>query len=230
MKILQTADWHIGDFKGPVRDGKNMRFEDTARCLEALCRKAEEVKPELAVISGDIFHQEQVGPVRYGKEVLLAAKTVADLAGNCRYVIAMRGTPNHDGASQWDVLTEIMAPYKNVKVVITPEVIKTDVAQVVCVPGFNKQDFRAKFPGLSADEEDRVWSKNISDIVIGLKGLCDQDKPVFLMSHYTVPGASAEGSQVACFADFEPCIPKEALASANYDGVFLGHLHRPQRI
>ena len=230
IRILHTADWHIGDFKGPVRDGKNMRFEDTARCLEALCRKAEEVKPELAVISGDIFHQEQVGPVRYGKEVLLAAKTVADLAGNCRYVIAMRGTPNHDGASQWDVLTEIMAPYKNVKVVITPEVIKTDVAQVVCVPGFNKQDFRAKFPGLSADEEDRVWSKNISDIVIGLKGLCDQDKPVFLMSHYTVPGASAEGSQVACFADFEPCIPKEALASANYDGVFLGHLHRPQRI
>ena len=26
MKILHTADWHIGQFKGPVVDGVNLRF------------------------------------------------------------------------------------------------------------------------------------------------------------------------------------------------------------
>lgn len=25
MKILHTADWHIGQFKGPVVDGVNLR-------------------------------------------------------------------------------------------------------------------------------------------------------------------------------------------------------------
>lgn len=34
MKILHTADWHIGQFKGPVVDGVNLRLQDTVKCLE----------------------------------------------------------------------------------------------------------------------------------------------------------------------------------------------------
>lgn len=34
MKILHTADWHIGQFKGPVVDGVNLRSQDTVKCLE----------------------------------------------------------------------------------------------------------------------------------------------------------------------------------------------------
>lgn len=28
MKILHTADWHIGQFKGPIVDGVNLRSQD----------------------------------------------------------------------------------------------------------------------------------------------------------------------------------------------------------
>lgn len=28
MKVLHTADWHIGQFKGPVVDGVNLRSQD----------------------------------------------------------------------------------------------------------------------------------------------------------------------------------------------------------
>lgn len=31
MKILHTADWHIGQFKGPVVDGVNLRSQDKER-------------------------------------------------------------------------------------------------------------------------------------------------------------------------------------------------------
>lgn len=34
MKILHTADWHIGQFKGPIEDGVNLRSLDTIKCLE----------------------------------------------------------------------------------------------------------------------------------------------------------------------------------------------------
>ena len=30
MKILHTADWHIGQFKGPVVDGVNLRSQDSS--------------------------------------------------------------------------------------------------------------------------------------------------------------------------------------------------------
>ena len=42
MKILHTADWHIGSFKGPEKDGVNLRGEDTMNCLRELVRVAQE--------------------------------------------------------------------------------------------------------------------------------------------------------------------------------------------
>ena len=34
MKILHTADIHLGDLTGPVRDGKNARRQDTIDCMK----------------------------------------------------------------------------------------------------------------------------------------------------------------------------------------------------
>ena len=68
MKILHTADWHIGQFKGPVVDGVNLRSQDTVKCLEYMVQVAIEEKPDIVCVSGDIFHQEQVGPVRYQRQ------------------------------------------------------------------------------------------------------------------------------------------------------------------
>lgn len=41
MKILHTADWHIGSFKGPEKEGVNLRSEDTMKCLRSLVETAE---------------------------------------------------------------------------------------------------------------------------------------------------------------------------------------------
>ena len=97
MKILHTADWHIGQFKGPVVDGVNLRSQDTVKCLEYMVQVAIEEKPDIVCVSGDIFHQEQVGPVRYSDEMITATNIITSLAHFSKYVIVMRGTPNHDG-------------------------------------------------------------------------------------------------------------------------------------
>ena len=72
IKILGTADWHIGDFKGPVIDGMNLRSQDTINCLGYMVDIAKKERPEIVCVSGDIFHQEQIGPVRYSKEIIAA--------------------------------------------------------------------------------------------------------------------------------------------------------------
>ena len=46
MKILHTADWHIGNFRSPIKDGVNLRAEDTKRCLGELVRVAGEELPD----------------------------------------------------------------------------------------------------------------------------------------------------------------------------------------
>lgn len=182
MKILHTADWHIGQFKGPVVDGVNLRSQDTVKCLEYMVQVAIEEKPDIVCVSGDIFHQEQVGPVRYSDEMITATNIITSLAHFSKYVIVMRGTPNHDGAAQFRVLERMLLNIRNVDVVTEPGVIKTPWADIACLPGFDKQEFRAKFPGLSADEENLAWTKYISDMVFALRAECE--KTPILMAHY----------------------------------------------
>lgn len=172
MKILHTADWHIGQFKGPVEDGVNLRSLDTIKCLEYMVKVAEEEKPDMVCISGDIFHQEQIGPVRYSDEMVTATRIIEELAECSKFVVVMRGTPNHDGTGQFRVLEKMLSKNKKVAVVTTPQVISTPIADVACIPGFDKQEFRAKFPGLSAEEENLTWTKYISDMVMGLRAQC----------------------------------------------------------
>lgn len=230
FKVLSTADWHIGDFKGPVVNGMNLRAQDTNKCLEYMVEEARKNHPDLVCISGDVFHQEQIGPVRYSRELIVAAHVIKDLAKIAKYVVVMRGTVNHDGHGQFKVLEELLETVKNVSVVTTPQIISTPLADIACIPGFDKQEFRAKFPGLSTEDENLTWTKYISELVLSLKAGCRSDVPSILMAHYTVPGCNMESGQTAFFTNFEPVIPRETLQAAEYDGVFLGHIHRPQKV
>lgn len=129
MKILHTADWHIGQFKGPVVDGVNLRSQDTVKCLEYMVDVAIKERPDIVCISGDIFHQEQIGPVRYSDEMIHATNIITSLAHFAGYVIVMRGTPNHDGSGQFRVLKRMLLNVNNVCVVTEPFVIKTKYAE-----------------------------------------------------------------------------------------------------
>lgn len=228
MKILHTADWHIGQFKGPVVDGVNLRSQDTVNCLNYMIKVAEEEKPDIVCVSGDVFHQEQIGPVRYSDEMIVATDTITKLAGVAKAVIVMRGTPNHDGGGQFRVLSKMFANTGNVHIVTSPTVLRTPYADIACIPGFDKQEFRSRFPGLPADEENEAWTRYISSMVMGLRAEC-HNTPI-LMAHYTVPGCNMESGQTSFFTNFEPVIPREALEAAGYEAVLLGHIHRPQQI
>ena len=97
----------------------------TVKCLEYMVQVAIEEKPDIVCVSGDIFHQEQVGPVRYSDEMITATNIITSLAHFSKYVIVMRGTPNHDGAAQFRVLERMLLNIRNVDVVTEPGVIKT---------------------------------------------------------------------------------------------------------
>lgn len=47
MKILHTADWHLGTFRSPVKDGVNLRTEDTKRCLNEMIQSGRRRKTGL---------------------------------------------------------------------------------------------------------------------------------------------------------------------------------------
>ena len=230
MKIMHTADWHIGSFKGPEKNGANLRLQDTIKCLEEMVRVAEKECPELVLVAGDIFHQAEIWQGRSHKELHIARSIIKKLSEAADEVIVMRGTPNHDAAEIFMSLEDTFERFPNVRIVTQPQVIQTVYADIAVVPGFDRGQFRAKCPGLSKEEENAVFSEELRNIIVGMRTLCRQDMLSILMAHYTVPGCNMESGQTMMLTQFEPVIPQETLTAAEYDLVALGHIHRPQRL
>lgn len=230
MRILHTADWHLGSFRGPEENGVNLRSQDTIKCLEEMVRVAQEEKPELVLVSGDIFDKAEIGQGRSHREVLQARRIILRFSEVAKYVIIMRGTPNHDSSEAFAELGAHFEHVGNVEVVTVPKVVSVEGFDIAVLPGFDRGVYRAKFPGLSKEEENEAFTHELSNIVLGLKAQCVPGKKSILMSHYTVPGCNTESGQVMMLTQFEPILPLEALQAAGFDLVALGHIHRPQKV
>lgn len=237
MKILHTADWHIGNFPGPEKDGENCRLKDTLLCIDELIRVADQECPDLVLISGDIFHQARVWSDRGLSETQLAIGKIQALA-NVAPVVAMRGTPNHDGEEQFSALSQFFknAPTRYpVFVAMEPDVLNIPtphgVAQVATVPGFDRGFFRARFPGISREDECQIFTENLGKIVLTLRARMDAEGTTkILMAHYMVPGCNMESGQAQFFSGVDPIILPETIDGAQYDLIALGHIHRPQQL
>ena len=138
MKILHTADWHFGTFRSPVRDGVNLRTEDTKRCMDELIRVAKEEHPDFSLVSGDVFHVGRLWSDRCCEEIVMATHYIKELAAASKEVVIMRGTPNHDGAAQFNVLSEMFKGVPNVHIVAMPEVLTFEDADIAVLPGDRK--------------------------------------------------------------------------------------------
>lgn len=234
IKILHTADWHIGNFNGPEQDGENARFKDICKCLDVLTKSSKREKPDITLVSGDIFHAAKVWSDRGLRENQTAISYINKLSYDCP-VIVMRGTPNHDSKEQFNSLEQVFCNDPDVYIVTEPKVIEVMIGDqmyinIACLPGFDRGYFRARNPGLSRDEENEVFTKFLAETVTGLKAQCDPRYPSVFMAHYTVPGCNMESGQAAFFKQLEPVIYPDTLNAAGFDLVCLGHIHRPQRL
>ena len=230
MNILHTADWHIGKFPGPVDDkGNNQREYDTYACIDYMADYARNKRPNLILVSGDIFHQARVWADRGIDEVQTAIHVISSLS-NAAPVVVMRGTPNHDGGEQFHALQSYFENSPDVYVVTAPKTFQVAGVNISCLPGFDRGVFRAQHPGLSKEDECQVFTEEISKIVLGLRAQCQPGLQSVLMAHYTVPGCNTESGQTQFFSQFEPVLMPETLDTAGYDLVALGHIHRPQQL
>ncbi len=234
IKILQTADWHIGQFNGPTANGENARFLDICKCLDALAEEAIKQQPDFIVIAGDVFHQAKVWSDRGLKESQTAIGYIRKLE-KVAPVIIVRGTPNHDSAEQFRMLETAFLDDDRVTICTEPSVIHAfshsgKQITIAALPGFDRGYFRARVPGLDKAEESEIFTRHIDTLIKGLKAQCTENVPSVLVGHYTIEGANMESGQTAFFSKFEPCVYLPTLQAADFDLCLFGHIHRPQQL
>lgn len=234
IKILHTADWHIGQFNGPTVNGENARFLDICKCLDALVENAKKEKPDFIIFAGDMFHQARVWSDRGLKESQTAIGYIRVLE-KIAPVVIVRGTPNHDSSEQFKMLETAFTDDDSVIICTKPEAIPVysyggKQITIAALPGFDRGYFRAKMPGLDKSEENEIFTQYIDTLIKGLKAQCADTIPSVLVTHYTVEGANMESGQTAFFSQFEPCVYLPTLNAAEFDISLFGHIHRPQQL
>ena len=235
MKILHSADWHLGAYVGPQCDSPFERTANTRKCMDVVVSTAQTEKPDIIIVAGDLFHVSRTFTDRSMTEIRIAIDYLSAL-GRIAPVMVLFGTPNHDNSESFKVMEEHFAglKYPFVRFFTSPEIIIADTKsgpiQIAGIPGFEKGYFRAQFPGLSSEEENKVFSNQLSLIVQGLSAQVDTSIPSLLIAHQTVVGCDLDNGQSSIFLQNEVVLEASALDGSNFDLVCMGHIHKAQQV
>ena len=241
MKILHTADWHIGDFKGPVTNGENLRRRDIYNCLDFLYKTASEKKIDLTVISGDIFHSAKVWAERGLSEVSYIIEFLRKLAKMSK-VCLLRGTPNHDGREQFNTIKMALVDNENIFIFDNEDIKKISTANgdicVAGISGFDKTYYKNKIKSAALDNslidkdlnKEQFFSEQIEKTILDLKSKCDENLPSILLLHHIISGCITESGKRLDLRNLDVAVDTKSLRKADFDMVLLGHIHRPQKI
>jgi exonuclease SbcD len=233
MKILHTSDWHLGAYVGPQCDDPYKRMANTMKCLDMLVETARRELPDIILIAGDIWHVAKTWNDRGNIELRIAADYI-DKLKEIAFVVVLYGTPNHDSREMFNSLVRICGDDEsNCCFFDEPDICtihtKSGPIQVAGLPGFDKGHFRAQFPGIAAEDENRIFSQQLSSIVQGLSAQLDPNIPSVLMAHYTVAGCELDNGQNV-FLQNDILLDPAALDNSGFDIVCLGHIHKAQRV
>lgn len=230
MKILHTADWHIGKVlhKHALRDELLLFFDWLVQFIE-------EASVDILLVSGDIF--DLANPAVKDRQVyyqLLSRLIKLDV-----HVIITGG--NHDAVGLLNAPQKVLNELKITVVGGAEEQIEDELVPIegksaeielviAAVPFLRDKDLRSK-------EIDEQYKNRAEAIRAGVKKhyadlaeLCKSkysDLPVIAMGHLYAQGVTTSESERDIHIGNAAAVDS-SIFSAVYDYVALGHIHRPQ--
>lgn len=223
MKILHTADWHLGktlkntsliDEQDYILNGEFMKIVD-------------DEKPDTVIIAGDVYDRS-VPPV---DAVNLFDKIISKLNERKIPILCIGG--NHDSASRLNFAGRLLAQAKFFIVTKPQDEPATIVLQdkfgdvyFSLIPFFEPADLREKIS--ETDSEDKVSADEVNKYYVeqarkkipaGMRSVA--------VAHLFVTGGVSSDSERKFIGTVEN-VDKKNFAAYNY--VALGHLHRAQTL
>lgn len=234
MKILHTADWHLGH---KLYNADREAEHQTA--LDGLIQLIKKDEVELLIIAGDVFDTDM--PPNYARRQYY--RFLVELTKTpCKEVVVVAG--NHDSANMLDASSELLKllnvhvvgnlPEDRADQVVEIKNEKGELKAVVAaVPYLRDRDMRQGQAGQTIEERLSSLKAGIEVHYAEIDGLLetymDLNIPIITTGHLFVSGGERDGRPNSIHigsldvVDLS-CFPK------NTDYVALGHLHRPQKV
>lgn len=214
MKILHTADWHIGK----TINGQSL-IEDQKYILSKLFDAIKEHQPDIVVISGDLYDLHY--PNKEAMVVLEDALSTINLELNTP-IIAISG--NHDGkerlnyGERWFEKTglKIITGYNQLL-----EPIKVNDVNIYVMPYFTPADIRHVF-----EVKDIHTHQEATEFIVNkMKEVINEDETNILIGHLFVAGGESTDSERPLSIGTIETVSAQTFDI--FDVVLLGHLHHP---
>jgi exonuclease SbcD len=222
MRILHTADWHLG-----ARLVERDRLSEHAAFLDWLIDTLREEKIDALLLSGDVF--DAANPPQDAVALYFNfLKRLADL----RSVKAIITGGNHDSASHLNAPRELLKRFEvHVFGHAGENIVDLGEAVVAAVPFLRERDLRQAAVGETmTDVQSQVREAirtHYAAQLTACRALAGQ-RPVIAMGHLTVLGATTSDSERDIHIGNLGAVGADVFAGFDYTA--LGHLHRPQQV
>jgi exonuclease SbcD len=234
MRILHTADWHLGK-KLDLHD----RSQEHQLFLDWLLQTINDRKVDALIIAGDIF--DTGSPAN--EALRMYYNFLVDLRKtSCRHAVIIGG--NHDSISTLNAPRELLKALQVHVVGGVPENAEEQIipltnadgeveAVVAAVPFLRDRDVRLSVAGESATEREQRIREGITHHYHNLLPIMEEYKskgiPLIVTGHLFAQGAAASESEKEIHVGSLGQIPASAFPK-EFNYVALGHLHRPQTV
>lgn len=212
MKILHTSDWHLGHSLYGYD-----RTEEQQAMLEQMVKIAREEKPDLFLVSGDIYHTSEPKPVVQK----MFNKTIANMSKSCPDMTIVITAGNHDSGTRHEIFK---SPWEALNVYMIGRFDKDNLeSHIIEIPG---KGFVIALPFTN----DRFLPEGIFQQLIDLANQKNTENlPVVFSAHTAISGGDFTGH-----ADVNEKrvggvdVVDVSSIGDGYDYLALGHIHKPQ--
>lgn len=232
MKILHTADWHIGK-----KLHKNELSEDFDLFIDWLCDLLQKEQIDLLLVSGDVF--DLANPSSEArKQYYRALMKIKQF--NCKIILT---GGNHDSPAMLDAPREILRELdvhiigglpEDMEEAVIPVFGKNNEPEllIAALPFLRDSDLRSATDGITYDDRLEATRNGIQNCFLEAAEICRRkfpNVPALAMGHLFAAGIETSESE----RDIQ--LGNQAAFEASRFGdyfryIALGHIHKPQRV
>lgn len=230
MRLLHTADWHVGK---AIR-GRS-RLDESAAALEELAGIAVEEGVDAVLVAGDVYEQRAAAP----EADAIVFETFVRLSEAGIPVVVIPG--NHDSALRFEALGKLLgpigvtvaarvAPPDGGGVLEVPARDGSDAALIACIPFVPERRFGDAAALFDATEAwYQSYAQGMGELLAAMAGAFRPDRVNVALGHLFTDGARVGGGERELTIGMAYAVsPGRLPGTAQY--VALGHVHRPQDV
>ncbi len=231
MKIIHTADWHLGGSWNGID-----RTDELFAQVDCVFKTVREKQADVLLVAGDIFEGTKKEHDKLLKNSKRLAEKIKDLTETGCHVILVSG--NHDNREHFAMMKTFLELEggKSERLHIAEGYEKFEIGgvQFICLPYPDLERLEAfgKFRSsekIGKAERNKSLSDDLAEFVGSVAAKIDSSKPAVFVTHLQIIGVNYSGTPKEASYNEDISLASKCLPQ-NVSYIALGHIHKCQQI